>query len=85
MHQTDSLFHKRAAGMGFIFGFDVDNHAINTVPKETVVRITKAESGGIGTAEAWSGARTGKGPDGEDRFMQRYLTGQIVTIKGASG
>ncbi|MEX2135273.1 MAG: molybdopterin-dependent oxidoreductase, partial [Acidimicrobiia bacterium] len=34
MHQTDSLFHKRAAGMGFLFGFDVDNHAINTVPKE---------------------------------------------------
>jgi hypothetical protein len=34
--------------MGFVFGFDVDNHAINTVPKETLVRITKAErrSGG---------------------------------------
>ena len=85
MHQTDTLFHKRAAGMGFVFGFDVDNHAINTVPKETVVRITKAESGGIGGAETWSGARTGKGPDGEDRFMQRYLTGQLVTIRGASG
>src|SRR5690606_25877634 len=48
MHQTDTLFHKKAAGMGFVFGFDVDNHAINTVPKETVVKITKAEAGGLG-------------------------------------
>ncbi len=82
MHQTDSLFHKRAGAMGFIFGFDVDNHAINTVPKETVVRITKAESGGMGNQPVWSGATTGKSPGGEDRFMQRYLGGQIVTIKG---
>ncbi|MEX0795896.1 MAG: molybdopterin-dependent oxidoreductase [Acidimicrobiia bacterium] len=84
MHQTDSLFHKRAAGMGFLFGFDVDNHAINTVPKETVVRITKAEAGGLGGSGVWSGATTGRSPGEEDRFMQRYLTGQIVTIRGTS-
>jgi nitrate reductase alpha subunit len=84
MHQTDSLFHKRAAGMGFVFGFDVDNHAINTVPKETVVRITRAEPGGLGGTGVWSGATTGNSPGGEDRFMQRYLTGQVVTIKGVS-
>lgn len=84
MHQTDSLFHKKAASMGFVFGFDVDNHAINTVPKETVVRITKAESGGLDGARVWSGATTGHSPGGEDRFMQRYLTGQIVTVRGTS-
>jgi nitrate reductase alpha subunit len=82
MHQTDTLFHKRAAGMGFVFGFDVDNHAINTVPKETLVRITKAESGGLDGVGVWSGAKTGSSPGGEDKFMQRYLGGQIVTIKG---
>ena len=82
MHQTDSLFHKRAAGMGFVFGFDVDNHAINTVPKETLVRVTKAESGGVAGAGVWSGATTGQSPGGEDKFMQRYLSGQIVTING---
>ncbi|MEX2135310.1 MAG: hypothetical protein WEB67_14300, partial [Acidimicrobiia bacterium] len=80
----DSLFHKRAAGMGLLFGFDVDNHAINTVPKETVVRITKAEAGGLGGSGVWSGATTGRSPGEEDRFMQRYLTGQIVTIRGTS-
>jgi len=84
MHQTDSLFHKRAGGMGFIFGFDVDNHAINTVPKETVVRITKAESGGPDGSGVWADAKSGMSPGGENAFMQKYISGQIVTIKGAS-
>jgi nitrate reductase alpha subunit len=82
MHQTDTLFHKRRGTMGFLFGFDEDNHAINTVPKETLVRITKAESGGLGGTGVWSGGASGKSPGGEDRFMQRYLGGQLVTIRG---
>ncbi len=82
MHQTDSLFHKKAGAMGFVFGFDVDNHAINTVPKETVVRITKAEAGGRDGTGVWPGGITGKSPGGEDRFMQHYLAGELVTVKG---
>jgi nitrate reductase alpha subunit len=35
MHQTDTLFHKKKAAMAFMFGGEADNHAINTVPKET--------------------------------------------------
>ena len=46
MHQTDTLFHKAKVSMGFIFGGEADNHAINTVPKETLVKVTKAEDGG---------------------------------------
>ncbi len=84
MHQTDTLFHKKRGAMGFIFGFDEDNHAINTVPKETVVRITKAEDGGLGGTGVWSGASEGHSPGGEERFMQKYLAGQIVTIRGSS-
>lgn len=82
MHQTDTLFHKQAAGMGFVFGFDVDNHAINTVPKETLVRITLAERGGLGGKGTWSGATTAKSPGGEGRSMESYLSGQMVTIRG---
>ncbi len=58
MHQTDTLFHKKTGSMGFVFGFDVDNHAINTVPKETLVRITKAEDGGLGGKGVWKPATT---------------------------
>lgn len=39
MHQTDTLFHKTKAALGFIFGGEADNHALNTVPKETLVKI----------------------------------------------
>jgi nitrate reductase alpha subunit len=84
MHQTDSLFHKRAGAMGFVFGFDIDNHAINTVPKETLIRITKAEPGGTDGRSAWRAGTTGMAPGGEDKNMQRYLAGGLVAVKGRS-
>jgi nitrate reductase alpha subunit len=81
MHQTDTLFHKAKAFMGFIFGGEADNHAINTVPKETLVRVTKAEDGGLGGKGLWKPATTGYTPDNEDEFMARYLTGDLLRVK----
>lgn len=83
MHQLDSLFHKKTGGMGFKFGFDVDNHAINTVPKETLVRIVKAEDGGLGGEGAWTPATTGYGPTGQSEENLAYLSGKLTTIGGA--
>jgi nitrate reductase alpha subunit len=82
MHQTDSLFHKAKAFMGFIFGGEADNHAVNTVPKETLVRITKAEDGGLGGQGVWAPATTGYTPDNESEFMRRYLAGELIKVKG---
>ncbi len=82
MHQTDSLFHKAKAFMGFIFGGEADNHALNTVPKETLVRVTKAEDGGLGGKGIWKPATTGYTPDNEAEFMKRYLAGDLY--KGGS-
>jgi len=81
MHQTDSLFHKRAAAMGFVFGFDVDNHAINTVPKETLIRITKAEDGGLGGEGLWKPEATKRRPGTEDHKMRAYLAGEMTTVR----
>jgi nitrate reductase alpha subunit len=81
MHQTDTLFHKTKAFMGFIFGGEADNHAINTVPKETLVRVTKAEDGGLGGKGVWAPATTGFTPDNENEFMKRYLTGDLIKVK----
>ena len=81
MHQTDTLFHKKTGSMGFTFGFDVDNHAINTVPKETLVRITKAEDGGLDGKGVWKPATTGYGPSGASSQNQLYLTGALVRIE----
>ncbi len=80
MHQTDSLFHKAKAFMSFIFGGEADNHALNTVPKETLVRVTKAEDGGMGGTGVWSVATTGFTPDNESEFMQKYLAGELVSV-----
>jgi nitrate reductase alpha subunit len=77
MHQTDTLFHKAKAFMGFIFGGEADNHAVNTVPKETLVRIVKAEDGGLGGRGIWAPATTGFTPDNESEFMKRYLAGDL--------
>jgi nitrate reductase alpha subunit len=82
MHQTDSLFHKQTGAMAFVFGFDVDNHAINTVPKETLIRITKAEDGGIGGKGVWEAATRGYGPSNDTPQNQRYLQGGYVKVVG---
>jgi nitrate reductase alpha subunit len=80
MHQTDTLFHKRTVAMGFTFGFDVDNHALNTVPKETLIRITKAEDGGIGGVGVWKPATSGFSPSEQTPQNQIYLSGGYVTV-----
>lgn len=82
MHQTDTLFHKTKAATGFIFGGEADNHALNTVPKETLVKVTKAEDGGLNGQGAWEPTKTGFTPAHESDFMRRYLAGEITTVKG---
>lgn len=77
MHQTDTLFHKTKAYMGFIFGGEADNHAVNTVPKETLVRIVKAEDGGMGGKGIWKPATTGMTPGNENDVMKKYLSGEF--------
>ena len=78
MHQTDNLFHKAKDSAAFIFGYENDNHALNTVPKETLVKVTKAEPGGMGGQGRWSGATDGMSPGGEDDVMRRYLAGGLA-------
>ncbi len=80
MHQTDGLFHKSKVFMGFLFGGEADNHAVNTVPKETLVRITKAEDGGLGGKGIWKPATTGYTPDNESDLMKRYLAGELIKV-----
>ena len=84
MHQTDTLFHKKTGTMGFVFGFDVDNHAINTVPKETLIKVTKAEDGGIGGKGIWEPGTRGYSPGEETPQNVQYLAGGYVKIIGKS-
>jgi nitrate reductase alpha subunit len=81
MHQTDSLFHKAKGAMAFIFGGEADNHAVNTVPKECLERIVKAEDGGPGGVGVWKPATTGFGPTGRSEVNQRYLSGALTRLR----
>jgi nitrate reductase alpha subunit len=46
-----------------------------------LVRITKAEDGGLGGRGVWKPATTGFTPDNENDFMRRYLEGNLVKVK----
>ena len=81
MHQLDSLFHKAKAKMSFLNGYEEDNHAVNTVPKETLVKVTKAEDGGPGGRGVWDPARGGCTPDAEDDAMLSYLSGRLTRMQ----
>lgn len=80
MHQTDTLFHKAKVKMGFIFGGEADNHAVNTVPKETLVRITKAEDGGLGGKGPWAPGQSHFGPGQPTPLNLQYLSGGFIKL-----
>ena len=82
MHQTDTLFHKAKLKMGFMFGGEADNHAVNTVPKETLVRIIKAESGGPDGVGLWEPGTIAYGPHSDSAENLMYLSGGYVRIEG---
>lgn len=83
MHQTDTLFHKAKVAQAFIFGGEADNHAVNTVPKETLVKITKAENGGLNGEGVWLPGTTGMSPGSEGELMKRYLNGSLTSVRRA--
>ncbi|MBI4566455.1 MAG: molybdopterin-dependent oxidoreductase [Planctomycetes bacterium] len=80
MHQTDSLFHKQKVYMGFLFGSEADNHAINTTPKETLVKITKAENGGLAGIGPWKHGLSGFAPGQESGDMEKFLGGRFIEV-----
>jgi nitrate reductase alpha subunit len=81
MHQLDTLFHKLKAKQGFVFGFEEDNHGINTVPKETLVKITRAEPGGLSGEGVWETTRAGVTPANESEVFLAYLRGDLTQVE----
>jgi nitrate reductase alpha subunit len=71
--------------MSFIFGGEADNHAVNTVPKETLVKIVKAEDGGMDGQGIWAPATTGYTPANENPDMKKYLEGGFIEGAAAKG
>jgi nitrate reductase alpha subunit len=78
---TDSLVRKDNWGWTIGKGFEIDVHAPNTVPKEVLVKIQKAEDGGMGGKGVWEPAKTGFTPNNESEEMKRYLKGGFIEVK----
>jgi nitrate reductase alpha subunit len=52
------------------------------VPKETLIRVTKAKDGGIGGKGVWEAATRGYSPGSDTPQKTQYLAGGYVKISG---
>lgn len=77
---TDNLARKEIYGQKLGEGYAPDIHSPNTCPKETLVRIVKAEDGGLGGKGLWLPATTGLTPGNENTDMLTYLAGGFISL-----
>lgn len=75
---TDSLVRKSLFGQEIGKGFLPDVHCPTGAPRESIVKITKAEPGGIEGKGLWRPAQLGLRPGYENDAMKRYLSGAFV-------
>ena len=81
---TETLVRKDTWGWGIGEGFAIDTHAPNTCPKECLVKVEKAEDGGMpppGETRGkgvWEPATTGFTPSNESANMKKYIKGEYI-------
>ncbi|MHB0955158.1 MAG: molybdopterin-dependent oxidoreductase [Pirellulaceae bacterium] len=75
---TDSLVRKEMFGQGIGKGFLPDVHCPTGAPREAIVKITKAEPGGMEGKGLWRPAELGIRPTYENEAMQQYLAGAFI-------
>lgn len=75
---TDDLVRKNATGQTISKGQGNDVYGVNTPYKEALVRVTKAEDGGIDGRGPWAPVLTGLMPGHESELMRRYLKGTFI-------
>jgi nitrate reductase alpha subunit len=75
---TDSLVRKEIYGQRIGEGYAPDIHSPDTCPRETLVRVIKAEDGAIGGRGTWNPATTGYTPGNENEAVKTYLNGEFI-------
>lgn len=78
---TDSLTRKDTIGQTMGKGFALDVHGAVGAPKESFVKISRAEPGGETGEGVWDPAAKGYRPTYEGEAMKRYLAGEFVERK----
>jgi len=75
---SDDLVRKNAVGQAIGKGQGNDAYGVNTPYKEALVRVTKAEDGGIGGKGKWLPVLGGLMPGNESTLMKEYLRGGFL-------
>jgi nitrate reductase alpha subunit len=78
---TDSLVRKDVFGQTIDQGFAPDIHCPVGAPKESFVKITKAEPGGSDLKGLWRPAQLGYRPTYENDEMKQYLAGGFINVE----
>lgn len=76
--QTDSLARKEYFGQVIGKGFAADIHCTVGAPKESFVKISKAEDGGTEGVALWKPAKQGYRPGYTKAAMDAYLKGEFI-------
>ncbi|OHB85277.1 MAG: molybdopterin oxidoreductase [Planctomycetes bacterium RBG_16_64_12] len=82
---TDSLVRKDLFGQGIGKGFLPDVHCPTGAPRESIVKITRAEPGGIDEEGLWRPAKLGIRPNYESDEMKQYLAGAFTSVPHEAG
>jgi nitrate reductase alpha subunit len=75
---TDSLSRKELMGHAMGQGFLPDSHCPTGSPREAIVKITRAEPGGLHGKGLWRPAELGLRPGYENEAMKKYLKGDFA-------
>jgi nitrate reductase alpha subunit len=78
---TDTMIRKDTAGQSIGQGFEPDVHCTVGAPRESFVRISKAENGGLNGNGEWEPTSRGLTPGNENDAMKRYLAGAYTRTK----
>jgi nitrate reductase alpha subunit len=75
---TDSLVRKDLIGQTVGTGFAPDVHCPTGAPRESFIKITKKEDGGMNGEGLWSPAKKGLRPTYENEQMKKFIGGDYV-------
>jgi nitrate reductase / nitrite oxidoreductase, alpha subunit len=75
---TDTLNVKDLLGQQMAKGFVADVHCPTGAPRESMVKITRAESGGLDGKGLWHAAERGLRPTYETDLLKKYIAGAFV-------
>jgi len=76
---TDSLVRKNLIGQIVDKGFAPDVHCPTGAPRESFIKITKAEAGGLNGVGVWKPVKLGLTPTQENPVLTQYISGNFIS------